>query len=108
MHIVIFITAKDKDEARMIATKLVEQKLAACVNIIDGVESVFWWEGKVGQAQEALLIAKSKKSLFKEILKTVKKVHSYTVPEVIALPIVKGSSDYLNWINDSISKRIKK
>lgn len=103
MYIVIFITAKDKEEARLIAAKLVEQKLAACVNIIEGIESVFWWEGKVDQAQEALLILKSKKSLFKEILKTVKKMHSYKVPEVIALPIVQGSQDYLQWINQSVS-----
>ena len=105
MNIVIFITAKDKDEAEKIAAHLVGEKLAACVNIVPGVSSVFWWEKKIDQAQEVLLIAKSKKILFKKIITAVKKVHSYSVPEIIALPIIDGNKDYLKWISDSVAKK---
>ncbi|MFA5088526.1 MAG: divalent-cation tolerance protein CutA [Candidatus Omnitrophota bacterium] len=104
MHIVVFITAKDKEEAKNIARHLVEARLAACVNILDGVESIFWWEGKMDGAPEALLIVKSKKDLLKKIIKLVKSVHSYAVPEIIALPIVGGSDDYLKWIDQSVGK----
>lgn len=105
MYIVIFVTAKDKDEAEKIAAHLVEEKLVACVNIVPNVSSVFWWEKKIDQAQEVLLIAKSKKILFKKIVAAVKSTHSYDVPEVIALPIIDGNSDYLKWIRDSVVKK---
>ena len=100
-YIVIFITAKDKDEAHKIARGLLEARLVACANILDGVTSVFWWEGKIDQAQEALIILKSQKSKFKKIVAQVKKLHSYSVPEVISLPIVEGSKDYLNWVKQT-------
>lgn len=103
MYIVVFVTTKDVAQAKAIAQKLVKEKLAACVNILKGIESVFWWEGKIDSSQEALLILKSKKSRFKRIVKTVKGMHSYAVPEIIALPIVQGSKDYLEWINKSTS-----
>lgn len=101
MYIVILITTKDVAQAKAIAKKLVEEKLAACANIVKAVESLFWWEGKIDSSQEALLIVKSKKSCFKRIVKTVRSLHSYTVPEIIALPIVQGNKDYLEWINQS-------
>ena|SRR3989338_7394666 len=104
MYIVIFVTAKDKAEAEKIASHLVKEKLAACVNIVAGVNSMFWWENKIDQAQEVLLIVKSKKILFKKIMAAVKKLHSYSVPEIIALPIVDGNKDYLKWISDSVVK----
>ena len=101
MYIVVFVTAKDVTEAQKIAEALVNGKLAACVNIVDGVKSIFTWQGKVDKADEALLILKSRKSLFPKIVAQVKKLHSYDCPEVIALPIVGGNKDYLNWIKDS-------
>ena len=101
MYIVVFITAKDADEANRIAEKLVEEKLAACVNIVSSIKSIFWWEGKVDRADEALLILKSQKNLLNKIIKTVKSLHSYTVPEVIALPVVGGNADYLKWVKAS-------
>lgn len=105
MYIVVFVTAKDKAEGQKIADKLIQSKLAACVNILEGVTSLFWWEGKVDQASEVLLIIKTQKVLFKKLEKAVKSAHSYTVPEIIALPIVTGNADYLKWIKDSIKKR---
>ena len=102
MYIVVLITAKDQEEAKKIADHLLSGKLAACVNIISGVQSVFWWENKIDNAQEVLLIVKSKKTLFKRIVSAVREVHSYSVPEIIALPIVNGHKDYLKWISDSL------
>ncbi|MDO8747602.1 MAG: divalent-cation tolerance protein CutA [Candidatus Omnitrophota bacterium] len=100
-YIVVFITASSKEEARKIARGLLEEKLAACVNILPGLESHFWWQGKIDSAKEALLVIKTKKELFNKLAKKVKSLHSYSVPEIIALPIVAGNTEYLNWINDS-------
>lgn len=105
MHIVVFVTAKDKQEAQKIARRLVEDKLIACANIVDGVKSVFWWQGKTDEADETLLIMKSEKRLFKKIAAAVKALHSYDLPEVIALPIVEGSADYLKWMKESLSRK---
>ena len=101
MYIVVFITASSKKEARKIARGLLEEKLVACVNIIDEVESHFWWQGKIDSAKEALLVIKTKKELFNKLAKKVKSLHSYSVPEIISLPIISGNKDYLKWINDS-------
>ena len=100
--LVIFITAASKKEAGLIADQLIVKKLAACVNIIDGVESFFRWQGKIDKAKEVLLIVKSKHSKFVALSKLVKSMHSYEVPEIIALPIVLGDKDYLRWINESL------
>lgn len=102
MYIVVLVTAKDKAEGQKIADKLIQEKLAACVNIIEGVTSLFWWEGKVDQASEVLLIIKTQKTLFKKLEKAVKSAHSYTVPEIIALPVVAGNTDYLKWIKKTV------
>ena len=104
MYIVVFVTASGQPEAEKIARHLLEQKLAACVNIIGGLTSLYWWEGKIDQSQEALLVIKTKKSLFKKLAAAVKSFHSYSVPEIIALPIVDGQKDYLNWIGASLGK----
>ncbi len=101
-YIVVFVTAKDKIEANKIAEKLIQEKLAACVNMVEGVTSVFWWDGKVDQASEVLLVIKTRKTLFKRLEKAVKSAHSYTVPEIIALPIVAGNADYLKWIKKTV------
>ncbi len=102
MPIVILITAKDKIEAKAISDKLLKDKLIACANIIAGIESVFWWQGKIDAAQEVLLILKSRRDSFEKIVKTVKSLHSYEVPEIIVLPIIDGNPDYLRWIDESI------
>ena len=101
-HIVILVTAKDKEEATKIAQGLLAAKLIACANIVEGVRSLFRWQGKIESSAEVLLILKTKRSLFKEVATKVKSLHSYQTPEIIALPIVAGSEDYLGWINSSV------
>jgi len=102
MYIVVFITCANKKEAERIAGKLIRSKLAACVNIIRDVKSRFWWQAKLDKADELLLIAKSTKAKLNKIIKLVKSLHSYEVPEIIALPIVGGNGKYLEWIDAAI------
>jgi len=97
--VVILITTSTGEEAQQIADKLLAQRKAACVNIIPKVHSLFWWKGELDSAEETLLIVKSGASLVDEIVSLVKEVHSYEVPEVIALPLVGGNQDYLNWMS---------
>ena len=99
-NVVVLITAGTDGEARQIAGALLEQRKAACVNIVPAVTSLFWWEGRIDSGQESLLIVKSKASLFDEIVSLVKEIHSYDVPEVIALPVMGGNPDYLNWLGE--------
>ncbi len=101
-NIVILVTAKDKTEAQKIARGLLAKKLIACANILDGVQSLFWWEGKIDDANETLLVLKSRSEHLKEVTAAVKELHSYQVPEVIALSILGGNQDYLNWIKESV------
>jgi periplasmic divalent cation tolerance protein len=103
-HVVIFVTAKDKPQAQKIARALLEDKLVACANIVDGVQSLYWWQGKIDDSAEALLVLKTQRSLFKNVAARVKALHSYETAEVIAMPIVEGSPEYLNWIDASVSK----
>ncbi len=102
--IIVLITAASQDEAGTISRALVEEHLAACVNIVPQVRSLFFWEGKTQEAGEALLICKSRKQLLDEVVKRVKILHSYSVPEIIALPIVAGSPEYLSWLHDSTKR----
>ncbi len=97
--IVVLITTSSKEEAHNIADLLVNGKKAACVNIVPGVDSVFWWENKLDSARESLLLVKTRASLFPEIVELVKRTHSYEVPEIIALPIIAGNEDYLKWLD---------
>ena len=94
----VYITTKDKDEARRIGKELVKTRLAACVNIIDNMNSMYWWEGKIQDDQEVILIAKTRQSLVKKLIKKVKSIHSYSTPCIISLPILDGNSDYLDWL----------
>ncbi len=102
MAIVVFVTAKDAKQARRIAERLVADRLIACANIIEGIESIFWWEGKIDRSREALLILKSTQRQIKKIIATVKTCHTYSCPEVIALPIKAGNADYLRWVHASV------
>jgi periplasmic divalent cation tolerance protein len=101
-YVVVLITAGSNEEATRIGQRLLEERLAACVNTTGGVESKFWWQGKLDEAREAALIVKTKAGLLPDIIKSVKKVHSYEVPEIIALPIVGGSREYLDWIDSMV------
>ncbi len=100
-EIVVYVTAPNEDEAAGIARALVEAKLAACVNIISNIRSIYRWQGNLEDDSEVLMIIKTRKELFDSLKTEVKKLHSYEVPEIIALPISLGSEDYLKWIRES-------
>ncbi|MDP2754835.1 MAG: divalent-cation tolerance protein CutA [Nitrospirota bacterium] len=99
-EIVVFITASNEDEAARIAKALIGARLAGCVNLIKNIRSIYSWQGKVEDETEVLMIVKTQKSLFDSLMKKVKELHSYTVPEIIAIPIVEGSEDYLKWLRE--------
>jgi len=101
-EIVIFITTETEEEAHSITEQLLNQRKAACVNIVPRVDSNFWWQGKLDSAQESLLIVKTRASLLPEIVDLVKGIHSYEVPEIIALPIIGGNEDYLKWVDSEV------
>jgi len=102
--ILVFVTCGNAKEAEEIARSLVEKRLAACVNMLPGLTSWYWWENKLTQDQELLLVIKSSREVFGELEKEVLRLHSYAVPEVVALPIVEGSANYLDWIEQSLKK----
>ena len=96
--IVVFITASSADEARKIGQTLVEERLVACCNILQSIESIFQWQGKLNIEREVLMICKTREGHFAAVEKRVKQLHSYEVPEIIAVPITQGSQSYLDWI----------
>ena len=97
-YVVILVTASGRDEADKITAALLEKRKAACVSIMAPVASRFWWKGKIDSADEVLLIIKTRETAVSDIINTVQRNHSYSVPEIIVLPIVGGSEGYLNWI----------
>ncbi len=99
-NIVVFITASNEDEASKIARALVEGRLAGCVNIIRNIRSIYSWQGKIEDESEVLMVVKTQQSLFGSLSEKVKELHTYTVPEIIAMPIVEGSEDYLKWLKE--------
>jgi len=103
-HIVVLITSSTESEAVQIARALVESRLAGCVNIIQGVRSIYRWQGNVEDEAEVLMIVKTKRGLFDELTRKVKELHSYTVPEIISLPITEGSGEYLEWLDGATLK----
>jgi len=98
---VILITASSPEEAEKIGRALVDEHLAACVNIVAGVRSFFFWEGRTQEASETLLFCKSRLALMDRVIARVKSLHSYSVPEIIALPVASGLPAYLRWLGDS-------
>jgi periplasmic divalent cation tolerance protein len=98
--IVVLVTCGSEDEALRIANALVEEHLAACVNLVSPIRSIYRWQGKIWDEKEWLLIIKTQKQRFEELEKEVKSLHSYSVPEIISLPIGEGSSPYLNWLEE--------
>ncbi|HEY7166933.1 MAG TPA: divalent-cation tolerance protein CutA [Candidatus Binatia bacterium] len=101
--IVIFVTAGSPEEAQRLARYLVENRLAACVNRISRVQSIYRWEGKIETSDEELLIIKTHKNLFPEVERSVRENHSYSVPEIVALPLIAGSVPYLEWLGGQVS-----
>jgi periplasmic divalent cation tolerance protein len=96
---IFLCTCPDKDSAEKIAHLLVTEKLAACVNILPGITSIYLWHGQIESAQEHLLLIKANKSCYQAIETTIKKHHPYELPEIIAVPIENGSPEYLHWID---------
>jgi periplasmic divalent cation tolerance protein len=94
----IYITAGSEEEARAISKDLVQSRLAACVNIIDHMKSMYWWEGKIQEEREVILIAKTKESLVPELVERVKSIHSYEVPCIVSFQIADGNPSFLDWI----------
>lgn len=101
--IVIMVTAESRKEAETIAQALVGDRLVACANILDGVRSLFHWQGNIDQADEYLILMKGLSSQFKRIEQRVRELHSYEVPEILALPVLAGSPPYLKWIQEETS-----
>ena len=100
--ILVLTTAGSKDEARKIGHALVERLLAACVNIVPQVGSIYRWEGEVEEAEEWLLIVKTNRDAFERVRDAIKELHSYDVPECISIAIESGSMQYLNWLGESV------
>ncbi|MGB9668510.1 MAG: divalent-cation tolerance protein CutA [Thermosulfidibacteraceae bacterium] len=99
-YIMVITTTDNKELAEKIAMELLEKKLAGCIQIIGPIKSSYWWKNKIETTEEFLVFIKSKEELFGRIAKTIKELHSYTVPEIIAFPIKNGLKEYLNWLDD--------
>jgi periplasmic divalent cation tolerance protein len=102
--IVVLSACASIEEANRIATELVEKRLAACVNLVSGVRSVYRWKDKIEESQEALLVIKTSRALFESVRLQIEKLHSYELPEVIALPVVDGAEQYLEWMDRELGK----
>ena len=103
--IVVFVTCGSEEEALKIAHSLVEERLAACANLVSPVRSIYRWEGKIWDEKEWILIIKTQKERFEELERKVKSLHSYSVPEIVGIPIVQGASSYLNWLLEETTKK---
>jgi len=101
--IVVLSTCASEEEARTIARGLVEKRLAACVQVTPGIRSLYQWQGKVEEADEFLLVIKSRRDLFERLREDLRRMHSYEVPEVVALQVVDGSADYLQWLDRELN-----
>ena len=100
--LVVFVTADKRELAVALAEKLVTEQLAACVNIIPRIESIYRWQGKICRDEELLLVCKTDRAHYQRLEETVRALHSYTTPEIIALPIAGGSHAYLQWLGESL------
>ncbi len=100
---IVLTTAGSQEEARKIANALIERRLAACVNIVPQIESIYRWQGKVENATEWLLVIKTRASVFAQVRDAIRELHSYELPECLVLEITDGSTDYLSWIASNVS-----
>lgn len=106
-YIQVTTTTETREQAQTIARHLVEEKLAACVQIVEPITSIYRWKGKVEEAREWLCLIKTRDDLYDQVEKAIKKLHSYETPEIIAVPITKGSKEYLNWLDDELENKTK-
>ena len=101
--VVVLITCPTRRVAERLAQTLLRRRVAACVNLLPGLQSVFWWEGKIARAREVLLLIKTTPARVARLTRLVRLLHPYEVPEVIALPVTAGSATYLRWVRESVS-----
>lgn len=99
--VLIYITTESQEQARAIATTVVEQKLAACANIVPAIESIFFWEGTMQHSNESLLLLKSTQDRVEALCAAVKALHSYTCPCIVALPLTGGNPDFMRWVHST-------
>lgn len=104
-YIQVFTTTEKKKDAEKIAKVLVEKRLAGCIQVVGPIVSTYWWKDNVETAEEWLCFIKSKRNLFEELEKAIKEVHPYEAPEIIALSIIAGSKDYLEWLSNELKKK---
>jgi periplasmic divalent cation tolerance protein len=100
-HLVILVTATSETQARRIAKKLLQNHLAACVNFVP-IESMFLWRGEIQEEEEVLMIIKTRSEVFDDLMGEIKSAHTYDTPEIIGMPVVIGSREYLKWIDDEV------
>jgi len=100
--VLAYVTAKDKAEAKKLALGLLENRLVSCVNLIEGMTSFYWWEGKIQQSEEAILVLKTRADKTQQINEWIKKTHSYETPCVLFVPVVGGNPNYVDWLNSEL------
>jgi periplasmic divalent cation tolerance protein len=103
-YIQVITTTENKTDAEKIAEILVEKKLAGCVQIIGPISSIYWWEGKIEKANEWLCLIKTTRVMYADLESAIRKIHPYKVPEILAMPVVAGSKDYLRWLEGVVEK----
>jgi len=103
-YIQVITTTEKKDDAHRIAMSVVERRLAGCVQVIGPITSTYWWKGVIETAEEWMCVIKTRKDLYPELEGSIREVHPYEVPEILAVPIAEGSKDYLEWLGNEIKK----
>lgn len=102
MYALVYITASGEKESKKIGRTIVEERLAGCINIISTIESLYWWKGEIEEDKESILLVKTKVSNIENIIKRVKEIHSYENPAILAIPIIEGSKEYLDYLDGEI------
>jgi periplasmic divalent cation tolerance protein len=103
--IVVYVTVSSLREGRKLTDVLIQERLAACVSMVPSVHSTYWWKGKVERAREVLLVIKTRSEKFSRLARRIQAIHSYSVPEILALPVVRGNQAYLQWLRQSVKTR---
>ncbi|OEC86601.1 MULTISPECIES: divalent-cation tolerance protein CutA [Methanobacterium] len=102
MYALVYITTSGEKESKKIGRTIVEERLAGCINIISTIESLYWWKGEIEEDKESILLVKTKVSNIENIIKRVKEIHSYENPAILAIPIIEGSKEYLDYLDGEI------
>ncbi|MBW2610514.1 MAG: divalent-cation tolerance protein CutA [Deltaproteobacteria bacterium] len=103
-YIQVFTTTEKKEDVKRLAREVVGKRLAACAQIVGPITSMFWWEENIDEAEEWLLIMKTRDDLYGDLEKAIQEIHPYAVPEILAIPVIAGSQSYLDWLNREVSK----